>query len=56
MPGYQFDGMQELLWKLWKYKLWKSCLYIKKLSDIDEEILKQIIQKWLSKMAEKYPG
>lgn len=33
-----------LLTKLWKYKTGKGCLYIKRLSDIDREVLKQIIQ------------
>lgn len=32
-----------LLTKLWKYKTGKGCLYIKKLSDIDMTILKQMI-------------
>ena len=32
-----------LLTKLWKYKTGKGCLYIKKLSDINIEILKQIM-------------
>jgi hypothetical protein len=33
-----------LLEKLWKYKTGKGCLSIKKLSDINIEILKQIIK------------
>jgi hypothetical protein len=33
-----------LLEKLWKYKTGKGCLYIKKLSDVDKNILKEIIK------------
>ena len=53
MPGYQ-DFSEELS-RLGKHKLGKSCLYIKRLSDVDEEVLKEIMQKGLDIMAEKYP-
>lgn len=52
MPGY--TDMSDLLWKLGKHKLWKSCLYIKKLSDVDLKVLEQIIEKGLEFMNEKY--
>lgn len=53
MPGYQdFD---DELSRLGKHKMGKSCLYIKRLSDIDEDVLKEIMQKGLDIMAEKYP-
>lgn len=55
MPGYQFDEMEDLLWKLGKYKTGKSCLYIKKLSDIDLKVLKQIIEWGWNDMKKKYP-
>ena len=55
MPGYQFDEMEELLWKLGKYKTGKSCLYIKKLSDIDLKVLEKIIKWWWEDMAKRYP-
>jgi len=54
MPGYNFENMQELLWKLWKYKAGRSCLSIKKLSDIDMEVLEEIIVLGLKEMKEKY--
>jgi len=53
MPGYQ-DFSDELS-RLGKYKIGKACLYIKRLSDIDEAVLKEIMQKGLDIMAEKYP-
>ncbi len=36
---------QELLDKLGKHKTGKGCLYIKKMSDVDENVLEQIIDK-----------
>lgn len=53
MPGYQdFD---EELSRLGKHKMGKACLYIKRLSDVDEDVLKEIISKGLKIMEEKYP-
>ncbi|MGY5881536.1 MAG: DUF1801 domain-containing protein [Candidatus Thorarchaeota archaeon] len=45
MPGFEEYG--DLLEKLGKHKLGKSCLYINKLADVDIEILKQIIERSL---------
>ena len=54
MPGYQdFD---EELSRLGKHKMGKSCLYIKRLSDVDEDVLVEIITKGLKLMEEKYPS
>lgn len=53
MPGYQdFD---DELSRLGKHKMGKSCLYIKRLSDVDGEVLEEMIEKGLNIMAEKYP-
>jgi hypothetical protein len=38
------DQKQSLLLKLGKHKAAKSCFYVKKLSDVDEEILKEIFE------------
>ncbi len=54
MPGYNFDEMEELMSKLGKYKNGRSCLYIKKLEDIDMDILEKIVRKGLEIMKEKY--
>ena len=54
MPGYNFNKMPELLDKLWKFKAGKSCLNIKKLEDINIDILEKIVKKWLEIMEEKY--
>lgn len=50
-----FSDRSELLGKLGKYKLGKSCLYINKLSDVDEDILRMIIQSDWANMNAKYP-
>lgn len=53
MPGYQdFDNE---LSRLGKHKMGKSCLYINKLSDVDEGVLTEMLEKGLKIMAEKYP-
>lgn len=36
---------EELLEKLGKHKLGKGCLYIKRLSDVDEKVLENLIEK-----------
>ncbi len=41
MPG--FDGFAELMAKLGKHKTGKSCLYIKKLADVDQDVLRKLI-------------
>jgi Domain of unknown function (DU1801) len=50
-----FEGQSALLDKLGKHKTGKSCLYIKRLSDVDEAVLKQLIVESLDYMAQKYP-
>lgn len=53
MPGFEFAA--DLMERLGKYKTGKSCLYIKKLDDIDRNILTQLIEKSVAYMREKYP-
>jgi len=53
MPGY-IDFEDELS-RLGKHKTGKSCLYIKHLSDVDEDVLEEMIVKDLKIMEEKYP-
>ena len=40
---YGFDKAEHILKKLGKYKTGKGCLYISKLSDIDFDVLKELI-------------
>jgi hypothetical protein len=38
-----FDGYNELMQKLGRYKTSKACLYIKKLDDIDIKVLQELV-------------
>ncbi|MCB1349955.1 MAG: DUF1801 domain-containing protein [Maritimibacter sp.] len=53
MPGYA--NFEDELARLGKYKLGKSCLYINKLSDIDEDVLKDLIHAGLDDLGTRYP-
>lgn len=50
-----FEGHAELMARLGKHKTGKSCLYIKRLSDVDEAVLEQLCAESLNWMAAKYP-
>ena len=52
MPG--FDEFEDLLSKLGKHSTGSSCLYIKRLADIDLPTLKKIVTKSVAKMKKKY--
>jgi hypothetical protein len=55
---YLLDGYGERadnLARLGKHKTGKSCLYIKRLSDIDTTVLAEMISGSLAYMASKYP-
>jgi len=51
---YLSDNKEELLSKLGKYKAAKSCIYIKKLTDIDLEILKIMISTSVKELQKLY--
>ena len=52
MPG--FGRYEELMQQLGKYKTGKSCLYVKKLEDIDLNILETLIKESYDYMTKKY--
>ncbi len=54
MTGFQSERMQEKLGRLGKHKTGKSCLYIKKLSDVDKDVLRDIVEDGISYMRENY--
>lgn len=54
MPGYREAKQQEMLARLGKHKLGKSCLYINKLADVDEAVLSEIISDGVTEMRERY--
>lgn len=51
----QGEEQQELLGKLGKHRMGKSCLYIKRLSDIDLRVLEKLIKQSLRDLARRYP-
>lgn len=52
MPGYA--GFGDVLARLGKHKLGKSCLYINKLADIDESVLEELIRAGLDDLAKRW--
>jgi len=53
MPGYA--DFSATLAHLGKHKLGKSCLYINKLADVDEAVLKELIRAGLDHLGKTYP-
>ncbi|WP_298496125.1 DUF1801 domain-containing protein [uncultured Maritimibacter sp.] len=53
MPGYQ--DYSALLEDLGKHKLGKSCLYINRLSDVDEAVLRRLIRAGIDDLARLHP-
>jgi hypothetical protein len=51
-----FPRYEALMAKLGKYTTGKSCLYIKKLADVDMDVLEQLMVASLADMAERYPA
>ena len=49
-----FDRYEKLLEKLGKYRTGKSCLYIKKIEDIDQSILKELVRESVEYVAKIY--
>lgn len=47
-------GQKELLNKLGKFKMGKSCIYVKRLSDINQETLKQLMKTSIEFLESKY--
>jgi len=52
IPG--FKHFESLMSKLGKYKTGKSCLYIRRLSDVDEKVLKRLIVGSVKYMRKHY--
>ncbi|MEM9739897.1 MAG: DUF1801 domain-containing protein [Pseudomonadota bacterium] len=54
LPGYAFGDMETKLSRLGKHKLGKACLYINKLADVDEAVLREIIIAGFEDVRSKY--
>ena len=52
MPG--FSRFSELMSRLGKYKTGKSCLYIKRLADVDEAVLEQLVRESVAYLRAHY--
>ncbi|WP_224816020.1 DUF1801 domain-containing protein [Hasllibacter sp. MH4015] len=53
MPGYADFG--DILARLGKHKMGKSCLYVNKLADIDTAVLEELIRAGLRNLDAKWP-
>ena len=51
-----FQDKEELLLKLGKHKVGKGCIYVKKLEDIDKEVLKKMVKNSIQHIKEQYPN
>jgi hypothetical protein len=51
MPG--FDRYKELMKRLGKHSTGKSCLYIKRLEDVDTKVLKELVRESVKVMSKK---
>jgi hypothetical protein len=54
MPG--FADYEELLGRLGKHKTGKSCLYLKRLADVDLTVLEALVRASVAAMRERHPG
>ena len=52
MPG--FSKFEKQMKKLGKYKTGKSCLYVKKLDDVDQKVLEDLIRGSVKEMCRMY--
>jgi len=54
MPGFhRYDALMK---KLGKYKTGKACLYFKKLDDVDQDVLKELVHNSAEYLRQKYGG
>jgi len=49
------EGREEMLAKLGKHKTGKACIYVKKLADIDTDVLKSLAQESVNYLQKIYP-
>lgn len=54
MPGFD-EHNGDLMKRLGPHKAAKSCLYIKRLADIDTGVLKKIVRDAVARMKKRYP-
>ncbi len=52
MPG--FEPFADLMARLGKYKTGRSCLYLKRLSDVDPDVLERLVDESVAWMRARY--
>ncbi len=50
-----YDRYQPLMDKLGKHRTGKSCLYIKRLADVDQDVLEELMRESLESMKTRFP-
>ena len=50
-----FEGREPLLARLGKHKTGKVCLYVRRLADIDLEVLESLVKGSVAEMRRRYP-
>ncbi len=53
--GYLFDEQDEILSRLGRHKMGKACLYIKRLADIDRNVLEELVTRSITATRQRYP-
>lgn len=48
-------GQEEMLARLGKHKTGNACLYVNRLADIDMAVLRELAERSVARMREKYP-
>lgn len=51
-----FSDYEGLLARLGKFSIGKSCLYIKRLADVDETVLRELLERSVAYIRDKYPS
>lgn len=51
-----FSDYEGLLARLGKFSIGKSCLYIKRLTDVDETVLRELVERSVAYIRDKYPS
>lgn len=51
-----FEGRAELLAKLGKFKGSKGCIYVKRVSDIDQDVLARLLKACAAELKRRYPS
>ncbi len=51
-----FTGHDELMEKLGKHSTGKSCLYVKTLADVDQGVLRKLVERSVAHVKKRYPS